>query len=206
MELSTVKPILHDLEYDISDHTTIELLGADLTPAYYALLKDGNPSHIEDYLDRDTLPLMEMLAETVSTMPQYENEEGLNYHWRAYQADLINDLRESLDREEEPYPEDIDDVCSLVNDWIAAYEESDLRQKNMDSLIEKAGDEAADLISNYRLEKAEMQPALTAVLAKLVIIDGFEKSLADAISKNENGDVVRAMQIAQNISNHFSSS
>lgn len=198
-----MKPILHDLEYDISDHTTIELLGADLTPAYYALLKDGNPSDIEEYLDEDSLSLMEMLAETVSTMPQYENEEGLNYHWRAYGVNLINDLRESLGREEEPTSEDIDDVCLLVNDWIAAYEASDLQQKNMDSLIEKAGDQAADLISNYKLEKAEMQPALTAVLAKLVIIDGFEKSLADAISKNEDGDVIRSMQIAQNISNHF---
>jgi hypothetical protein len=144
-----------------------------------------------------------MLAETMVTMPQYETEEGLNYHWRDYSADLINDLRESLGREEEPCTEDIDEVCSLVNDWIAAYEASDLPQENMDSLVKKAENIAADLITSYNLERADMQPALTAVLAKLVVIEGFEKSLAEAISKNENGDVIRAMQIAKNISNHF---
>lgn len=198
-----MKPILHDLEYDTSEHETVNLLGADVTPAYYALLKGENPSQIEEYLDRDALTLIEMLAETMVTMPQYETEEGLNYHWRDYSADLINDLSESLGREEESCTEDIDEVCSLVNDWIAAYEASDLRQKNMDSLVKKAENIAADLIASYNLERADMQPALTAVLAKLVVIEGFEKSLADAISKNENGDVIRAMQIAQNISNHF---
>ena len=198
-----MKPILHDLEYDTSEHETVNLLGADVTPAYYALLKGENPSQIEEYLDRDALTLIEMLAETMVTMPQYETEEGLNYHWRDYSADLINDLSESLGREEESCSEDIDEVCSLVNDWIAAYEASDLREKNMDSLVKKAENIAADLITSYNLERADMQPALTAVLAKLVVIEGFEKSLADAISKNENGDVIRAMQIAQNISNHF---
>lgn len=200
-----MKPILFDLEYENVDNRSYKLEQEDISPAYYQLLKKSPESDIQELVDseRGEYALLDTLGETFCDMPQYQDEQGLSANWMAYGADLIEDLSTSLERDYKPEPDDIKAVYSLVLDWIAEYEKSDIFKDNMQKLINKAANDARDIIASYKLSEPDMLPVLTELLAKLVLIDGFEKSLVDAISRNEGNDLMKAMQITQNIASKF---
>ena len=198
-----MKSILHDIEYEINGRGE-SIDKADISPAYAALLEDYAGEPLDDLIDDNIL--IEELSHKMAGMPTYEDQYGINHYWMAFGASLIDDLCKSLeiDKDDAPAEDDFDGVRLLADKWLEAYRQSKSKEDHTDQLIKKFEEQLNSLMHGYRLNDPVMKPILTSMLAKLVIIDGFETSLVNAIALNNSDDPIQAMKITQNISNALS--
>ena len=193
-----MKPILHNIEYELEDGSGESIDGQDITSAYAKLIETEEIGQLleEGYL-------IESLSEILADDPSFRDEDGLSRYWRAYGADLIEDLCESLECTEKPDPDDHEAVRSLAEKWLGAYAQSSMGADHLERIAKKASTEATNFVHEYDLHDPSMRPVMENFLAHFVVIEGFEEALKNAIARNQDGDPIKAMQIAQNISNAF---